>query len=102
MADDIKDEILDEEDDEIIEIEDETGEIQQYRMISDVEYGGKEYVMLQPCFETADPDLVLMFRMTYDDKGDIELYELESEEEEKAVFEEFKLVLGEEGYEFDE
>ena len=101
MADRINDNSNTEPEDDIIEIVDESGSTMPYRVLADCEWEGSDYVLLEPQFETDDPDEVMIFRVVEEENGDFNLADIETEDEARAVFEAFKDLLAEEDYEFE-
>ncbi len=100
MAEKKNDNINPDIEDDIIEIVDEAGDTMPYRILADCEWEGSDYVLLEPQFETDDPDEVMIFRVIEEENGDFNLADLESEDEARAVFEAFKDLLAEDDFEF--
>lgn len=88
-------------DEDIIEIVDESGSSMPYKMLADCQWNGNDYILLEPQFDTGEPDEVMIFRVTEEDNGDFNLADLESEEEARAVFNFFKDLLAEDDFEFE-
>ena len=89
-------------DEDIIEIIDESGATMPYKVLADCEWNGNDYILLEPQFDTGEPDEVMIFRVIEESNGDFNLADLESEEEARAVFNLFKGMLAEDDFQFEE
>lgn len=101
MNEDNRNNVPEEMDDDIIEIIDETGTSMPYKILADCEWNDNIYILLEPQFDTGDPDEVMIFRVVEEENDEITLLPLETEEEAKNVFEEFKNMLAEDEFDFD-
>ncbi len=100
MNEDKRNNVPEELEEDVIEIIDETGSAMPYKVLADCEWNGNDYVLLEPQFDTGEPDEVMIFRVIEEDNGDFNLAELETEEEARNVFNQFKDLLAEDDFEF--
>ena len=83
----------------IVSLEDEDGNEQEYEHIDTVEIDGETYVALVPVDENADEDAdgeLIILKITEGDDGEETLYSIEDEAEYKKVVAEFEQRLSEE------
>ena len=95
-----------EERDDIISLVDDEGNEVEFEFVTNIEHNGNEYFILMPLEDETDENgeesltQVLILKVEKNEGSEESLVTVE-EEEEKAVFEEFKKIMDEE-FEFEE
>lgn len=97
MAEEIKNEELEMEEEDIIELEDEDGKVLNFYHIATFDFKEKTYVVFQPTqkYDSIDEDEVVIFELAESETEEDEFKRIESEEELNEVFEEFMRLVEE-------
>lgn len=82
--------------DNIVELVDEQGESIQFEYLMNLDYGGREYILLRPLEqEDGQEDEVVILRVEEDENGDDVYTSIEDEKEANEILEAFNEIIDE-------
>jgi len=82
--------------DNIVELVDEQGESIQFEYLMNLDYGGREYILLRPLEqEDGQEDEVVILRVEEDENGDDVYTSIEDEKEANEILEAFNVIIDE-------